>query len=368
MALVMDKRLSVDHSNEDRSPAEFQPYDIGEYTLKAPLTSNKSGFSKWGFCWKGDTEFFIKEFLSPVYPDDSVELSAVMRERRIDECIRWFEAKSRIYNTIVQAQTGNLVVPISFFKYESRFYLVTQKVSESAMDFAVLNRFDMAHKLIVMKVLANSFAKLAERNIVHADVKPDNLLIKQTNGGFFTMKIIDFDASYLADMPPEPDEVQGDTVYYAPETLLYIIRQPAELTPKVDVFAMGIIFHQVLTGKMPQIKPEYDYIYEAVLSGDPPVLEPTLPDDYRALLEGMLQKDPKDRLSMQQVFDELVRLDGKRQEEEAANPPAPVPEACIEEPEQPAAAAESAETEPAPAAPAEPAQRGFLNATDDDLW
>ena len=347
MALVMDKRLTVDHSHEEKPPAEFQPYDIGEYILKAPLTSNKSGFSKWGFCWKGDTEFFIKEFLSPVYPDDSVELSAAMREKRIDECVRWFDSKSRIYNTIVQAQTGNLVVPISFFKYESRFYLVTQKVSESAMDFAVLNRFDMAHKLIVMKVLANSFARLAERNIVHADVKPDNLLIKQTNGGFFTMKIIDFDASYLADQPPEPDEVQGDTVYYAPETLLYIIGEPAHLSPKVDVFAMGIIFHQVLTGKMPVIKDEYDYIYEAVLSDDPPVLEPSLPPDYKRLLENMLQKDPKNRLSMQQVFDELVRLDTLRQAAEKAAPPPAAP------PVQPAAA---------------PAQAGFLNATDDDLW
>ncbi|MBR6107129.1 MAG: protein kinase [Oscillospiraceae bacterium] len=354
----MDKRLTVDHSREEKPPAEFQPYDIGEYTLKAPLTSNKSGFSKWGFCWKGDTEFFIKEFLSPVYPDDSVELSAVMREKRIDECVRWFDAKSRIYNTIVQAQTGNLVVPISFFKYESRFYLVTQKVSESAMDFAVLNRFDMAHKLIVMKVLANSFARLAERNIVHADVKPDNLLIKQTNGGFFTMKIIDFDASYLADMPPEPDEVQGDTVYYAPETLLYIIGEPAVLSPKVDVFAMGIIFHQVLTGKMPVIKPEYDYIYEAVLSGDPPVLEPSLPAEYKRLLENMLQKDPKDRLTMQQVFDELVRLDAMRQAAEKAAPPPvrPVPPAVT--PAVPAA----------PAAPPAPPQAGFINATDDDLW
>lgn len=352
MALVMDKRLSAESDeNENRQPAEFQPVQIGEYTLRAPLTSNKSGFSKWGFCWKGETEFFIKEFLSPVYPDDSVELGTAMREKRIEECIRWFEEKSHIYNTIVAAQTGNLVVPISFFKFESRFYLVTQKVSESAMDFEVLNRFEMSHKLIVMKVLANSFARLAERNIVHADVKPDNLLIKQTNGGFFTMKIIDWDASYLADNPPEPDEVQGDTVYYAPETLLYIIGEPVRLSPKVDVFAMGIIFHQILTGKLPVIKPEYDYIYEAVLSDDPPELDPALPDDFRKLLEGMLQKEPENRLTMQQVFDELVRLNAAQP---AAPPPAPVP--------APAPA-------PVPAVPEEPApSSGFLNATDDDLW
>jgi len=328
MALVIDKRLTTDHSKEEKKPAEFQPYNIGDYTVKEPMTSNKSGFSKWGFCWKGETEFFIKEFLSPVYPDESVTLSDSMRKRRVDECIRWFNSKSRVYNAIVQAQTGNLVIPVSFFKNDSHFYLVTQKVSESALDFAVLKRFDMAHKMIVMKVLANSFARLAEKNIIHADVKPDNLLIKQTNGGFFTMKIIDFDASYLADSLPEPDEIQGDTVYYAPETFLYIVNQPAMLTPKVDVFAMGIIFHQILTGETPAIGPEYDYIYEAVLSDEQPVLESGLPESFRNLLEGMLKKDPKERLSMQQVFDELVRLDEIRQKEEAAHP-APVPETTL---------------------------------------
>ncbi|MBQ8922429.1 MAG: protein kinase [Oscillospiraceae bacterium] len=344
MALVIDKRLTEEHKPQEQPPAEFQPYNIGDYTLKAPLTSNKSGFSKWGFCWKGDTEFFIKEFLSPVYPDDSVELNSALREKRIEECIHWFEQKSHIYNTIVAAQTGNLVVPVSFFKFKSRFYLVTQKVSENAMDFAILSRFDMEHKLIVMKVLANSFARLAEHNIVHADVKPDNLLIKQTNGGFFTMKIIDFDASYLADFPPDPDEIQGDTVYYAPETLLYIIGECNTLTPKVDVFAMGIIFHQLLTGAMPVIKPEYDYIYESILSGDEPRLDPSLPEHYRRLLNGMLQKEPEDRFSMQQVFDMLTdfrELD--RADAEAAS----------------AAAARKADA---------PAQVGFISATDDDLW
>jgi len=343
MTLIIGKGLTgEDKPKEQPSPEEFQPYNIGDYTLRAPLTSNKSGFSKWGFCWKGDTEFFIKEFLSPVYPDDSVELNPTLREKRIEECIHWFEQKSHIYNTIVAAQTGNLVVPVSFFKFKSRFYLVTQKVSENAMDFAILSRFDMEHKLIVMKVLANSFARLAEHNVVHADVKPDNLLIKQTNGGFFTMKIIDFDASYLADYPPDPDEIQGDTVYYAPETLLYIIGECDTLTPKVDVFAMGIIFHQLLTGHMPVIKPEYDYIYESILSGDEPKLDPALPEHYRQLLVGMLQKEPENRLSMQQVLD---LLSGFREKDLAFKK------------------AESAA--PKEASQANP---GLFSATDDDLW
>ena len=53
---------------------EFVPHNIGHYTLLQPMTSNKSGFSKWGFCRKDDKDYFIKEFLNPVYPLDSIDI------------------------------------------------------------------------------------------------------------------------------------------------------------------------------------------------------------------------------------------------------------------------------------------------------
>lgn len=280
----------------------FEPYQLGDYTVTQPLTTNKSGFSKWGFCTKDGVEFFVKEFLTPVYPVESIKLDSDLRERKIKQCIEWYETKKRVYNAIVAAQSGNLVVPIAFFKRNSHFYLVTQKVVESAMDFALLSKTDMTHKMIIMKVLADSFSMLADRHVVHADVKPDNLLIKQTNSNFYTMKVIDFDGSYLESEPPTPDEVQGDPVYYAPETFLYLAEDPVKLTSKVDVFAMGLIFHQLLVGELPRFDEEYDYVYEAVLNDAPIQLHNSLTPRFRILIARMLEKDADKRFSMRAVL------------------------------------------------------------------
>lgn len=300
--------ISLSKGQDDK----FIPYNIGNYLLTRPMTSNKSGFSKWGFCTKGGKEYFIKEFLNPVYPLDSIKLEPDVRQRKIDQCVEWFNAKKNIYFSIAASQAGNLVPPLELFRYDSHFYLVTDKVSETPMDTHELSSIDMDNKFILMKVLANSFTKLAENHVVHADVKLDNLMIKQTNGCFFTIKVIDFDASYLEDDPPVGEEIQGDFVYLAPETFLAMIEEPAVLTSKVDVFAMGIVFHQLLCGELPGFDDEYDYVYEAVLNDAELRISENIPEEFRALIADMLRKEPADRFSMKQVLSALKSIEASK--------------------------------------------------------
>ena len=71
----------------------------------------------------------------------------------------------------------------------------------------------------------------------------------------YTAKLIDFDDSYLAGQPPSPDTVVGDTLYGAPEWLSYIQGEGradgTRLTTAVDMFALGLMLHEYLTGERP---------------------------------------------------------------------------------------------------------------------
>lgn len=286
----------------------FKPYYINGYYVSKQLTSDNSGFSKWGFCEKEGKEYFIKEFLNPVYPSEFVGLAPDIVERKIAQCGEWFAEKKKLYKEIYKAQTGNLVAPIEFFRNDSHFYIVTEKVETSSSNYETILEYDLPQKMVLLKVLANCFRNLAENGVVHADVKPDNLLIKKTKN-YFTIKIIDFDASYLTDSPPFGDDIQGDPVYYAPETFLAIMEEKVELTPKVDVFGLGIIFCQILSGEMPEIDEEYDYVYEAVLDGSEVKLSDKIPDSLKELIFNMLRKESSDRYSIGKVFDELCRIE-----------------------------------------------------------
>lgn len=293
------------HLDTVSKPDEFIPYYMEDYKILKPLTNNKSGFSRWGFCEKNSEIYFIKEFLTPVYPDDNVELSEELRQSKINQCVEWFEKRKDLYKRLILSQTGNLITPVKFFKYKSHFYIITKKVPENTVDFETIKYVETEQKVMIMKVLANCFIKLAENKVVHADVKPDNLMFKKTTGDFFTIKVIDFDASYLEGNPPPADELQGDLVYLAPETFLAMCEEDIKLTSKADVFALGIIFHQILCGEIPSFSDEYDYLYEAVLNDDDIILNPDLLPLHRKIISGMLIKDAEKRYSMKRVMEEL---------------------------------------------------------------
>jgi len=90
------------------------------------------------------------------------------------------------------------------------------------------------------------------------------------------------------------------------------------LSPKVDVFAMGIVFHQLLCGELPGFDSEYDYVYEAVLNDAEIKISENIPEEFRTLIAEMLRKEPADRYSMRQVLSALNGIEATKRARQAA--------------------------------------------------
>ena len=76
---------------------------IKGYKLLGELSAQNAGFCQWGFCEKSGREFFIKEFLTPVYPEDTSELSAKVIERKRKVCDDFYSKKrefKKLYNSL----------------------------------------------------------------------------------------------------------------------------------------------------------------------------------------------------------------------------------------------------------------------------
>ena len=151
------------------------------------------------------------------------------------------------------------------------------------------------------------------------------------------MKIIDFDASFLEEKQPDPEELMGDAAYYSPEAILRMMEEEVEVTSKSDVFALGILFHQILSGELPEIGGEDNTLSvgEAVLNEEPVTVRDTVPEPYRELIQKMLLFDVTERPSSTAVFQYLSELDASQKTWSA-------PAALSPEPGMPAAAAEAA--------------------------
>lgn len=126
------------------------------------------------------------------------------------------------------------------------------------------------------------------QGLVHRDIKPGNLLI--TPDG--RVKVTDFGIARLADQVPltQTGQVMGTAQYLAPEQATGQVATGAS-----DIYALGVIGYECLTGHRPFSGESQIAIALAQVNDAPPPLPETLPKPVRALLMSMLAKDPKNR-------------------------------------------------------------------------
>jgi serine/threonine protein kinase len=323
---------------------------LNGYRLLEDFRVVGAGLSEWGFAERGGRIYFIKRFLSPTYPEDDAPGSERIKAKKRARCAA-FEAHHRGIQAAMAPLTtygGNLIATLDFFRIGAKYYKVTEKVDVAGLqphDVAVL---DFPAQLVLLKTVAHSLKILHDLRIVHSDLKPSNVLIKRTELGH-TTKLIDFDSSYIVGNPPPPEEIVGTMNYYSPELVRYIQggAAPDELGVASDIFALGLIYAEYLTGSMPAFDPAHHESAIAVLHGQPLKLGPSrAPAPVVELVERMLLVDPGARPTVAQVHATLMSL-------RAGTPPAtkarsPVP---IRPPVVPRGSASDATTTRSPTAP-----------------
>jgi serine/threonine protein kinase len=161
---------------------------------------------------------------------------------------------------------------------------------------------------VLLKTVAHSLKILHDLHIVHSDLKPSNVMIKRTELGY-TTKLIDFDSSYVVGSPPPPEEIVGTMNYYSPELVTYIQSGVGaeRLTQASDIFALGLIYAEYLTGTMPAFDAAYHEAAIAVLHGAVLRLAPgRTPAQVVELVEQMLLADPAARPTVGEVHGRLM--------------------------------------------------------------
>ncbi|MGG5174724.1 protein kinase domain-containing protein [Pseudarthrobacter sp. J1763] len=145
---------------------------------------------------------------------------------------------------------------------------------------------DRTFSMIAQTARALSVAH--SKGLVHRDIKPGNLLI--TPDG--RVKVTDFGIARLADQVPltQTGQVMGTAQYLAPEQATGQVATGAS-----DIYSLGIIGYECLTGHRPFSGESQIAIALAQVNDAPPPLPESLATPVRALLMSMLSKDPKNR-------------------------------------------------------------------------
>lgn len=277
---------------------------LGSYELTGHLTSQNGGYSVWGFGKKNGHDFFIKQFLSPKYPDNDTVSSAASIEKRKKKCQKFEQKKAAIYKMIDDNSDGVAVRIEEFFRVESKYYISMRKIDSLEWSIDTIAGLSDKEKRFLCAVIAHGVSHLHKGRVVHADLKHDNILFMKASSGDVTAKIIDFDSGFLeTDPPADGEEIVGDQVYFSPEACKTFMGESPELTCKMDIFALGVLFHQYFSGKLPDFDMSLgNYAGEAVARGATATVSAAIAEDVRALLEKMLNADPHQRPTAMEVY------------------------------------------------------------------
>jgi serine/threonine protein kinase len=150
--------------------------------------------------------------------------------------------------------------------------------------------------------IAHGLSIIHTAGVVHRDLKPGNIMLREDD----SVALIDFGISQSAQVTnalAEPGEIAGTPYYISPEQA-----SGSATDERTDLYALGVILHQMLTGEKPYVGDTTAAILEQHKNAPLPVLREDLAM-YQPLLNNLLAKDPAQRYgSAREVLEALDQI------------------------------------------------------------
>jgi len=164
--------------------------------------------------------------------------------------VAFAERFKREARSLARLSHPNIVAVYDFGEAAGLFYFVMEYV-----DGVNLRQMERTERLAPREALGivvqvcEALQYAHDEGIVHRDIKPENILLDKKG----RVKIADFGlAKLLAKAPTDftltqPEQRMGTPAYMAPEQL----ERPAEVDQRADIYSLGVVFYEMLTGELP---------------------------------------------------------------------------------------------------------------------
>ena len=198
----------------------------------------------------------------------------------------------------------NIITVFDFGEVSGLFYFTMQYVEGETFSTMLARKellpLDKALQIMDQICSAVGFAHMAE--IIHRDLKPSNIML--TKGG--VAKVLDFGIAKLGDARlTKAGMIVGTPSYLSPEQAA-----GRRLDARSDIFSLGTVFYELLTGERAFPGDSTTGIIYKVINEDPVpprAIEPTIPPGLDAAIRKAMAKDPDQRFRNCDEFREAIK-------------------------------------------------------------
>ena len=167
-----------------------------------------------------------------------------------DTTVARFQREARL---IAQLQHPHIVGLIDFGEDNGRLFLVMEYIDGESLT-ALLTReqpLDPKRVVDIALQIAEALAVAHDMQVVHRDIKPDNIMVLATAGGQDFIKMLDFGVAKIKRDGEAQNTVEtkaglivGSLRYISPEQV-----ENGEITPRTDIYSFGCVLYEMLTGR-----------------------------------------------------------------------------------------------------------------------
>ncbi|CAN5361224.1 hypothetical protein BH24PSE2_BH24PSE2_03740 [soil metagenome] len=279
------------------APVATLPQKIGKYDI-----INRVGEGSTGTVYLSHDPYYGRDVAIKLYHgENDDERSSLARKMFFNEA-----------HMVGMLHHPNILPTYDAGEERGRRYVVTEHVHGAR----TLAAYCMPDNLLRIEDVVEIMFKCARalhyahnRGVVHRDVKPSNIMLTTDSD----VRIIDFGIALVAGSDVSAIKgIAGSPSYMSPEQI-----QSEEITHRTDIYAMGAVMYELLTGLRPfRANNLSKLLHQIVYATPPPIytLRPEIPEALERVVAIAMQKDPEKRYStglelaaeLTRVFHELL--------------------------------------------------------------
>ena len=211
-----------------------------------------------------------------------------------------FEAAEAEIDTWIEASGHpNVMSVLDMLIYKEHIVIVSEYAEAGSLRQWLKSQNGKASSNVkaaeIMLGILRGIEHLHSRNVVHRDLKPDNILLQ---GNF--PRITDFGISRIVSENATSTVAIGSPAYMSPEAFL------GNKLPQTDIWSAGVILYELLSGHLPFTADSVYLLKDIIHQNEPDTLPQNVPVDLRRIIRKSLQKDCRNRFqTAQEMREEL---------------------------------------------------------------